>query len=167
MEISFLFDAVSTFAVVFGVVFGLIQLRQYRLSRKREASLFLLNSYQTKEFIEGLWIIQRLPDGLSRDEIENKLANDLDLIGLVMSTWETIGILLFNHEVTIEMIDDAFSGPILFSWLKLEGYVHGLREELNRETLFEWFQWLSDRMKEREGLKTPVPAYIAYQDWDA
>ena len=166
MEISFLFDLISTFAVVFGVIFGLIQLRQYRLSRKRESALFLLNSLQTKDFIEGIWLIQRLPDGLSQLELENKFASQLDLIGLVMSTWETIGILLFNHEVTIDMVDDAFSGPILFSWRKLENYVHGIRADLNRETLFEWFQWLSDRMQEREALKTPVPAYIAYRNWE-
>lgn len=166
MEISFLFDLISTFAVVLGVIFGLIQLRQYRLSRKREASLFLLNSYRTKDFIEGIWIILRLPDGLTQLELEDRIAQDLHLIGLVMSTWEAIGILLFNHEVTIEMVDDAFSGPILFSWQKLQNYVQGLRENQDRETLFEWFQWLYDRMQEREELKSPVPAYLAYQNWD-
>jgi hypothetical protein len=83
-----------------------------------------------------------------------------------MSTWESIGILLFNHEVTIDMVDNAFSGPILFSWQKLERYVNDLRAELERETLFEWFQWLSDRIKVREIKKSPIPAHIAYKDWE-
>ncbi len=166
MELSSFFDLFSTFAVVFGIIFGLIQLRQYRLSRKREAALFLLNSYQTGEFIEGIWIIQGLPDGLTKSEIEKRLDIKIKSIGLVMSTWESIGILLYKHEVTIDMIDDAFSGPILFSWQKLEQYVQDLRLELGRETLFEWFQWLSDRIKERETRKSPTPAYIAHRDWE-
>jgi hypothetical protein len=165
MDLPFVFDLIATLAVVFGIALGLIQLRQYHLSRKREASLFLLSSYQTKEFTEGLWTIQQLPDNLTRAELESRLGDDLNTIGLVMSTWETIGILLFNHEITLDMVDDAFSGPILFSWQKLETYVNELRRDLNRETLFEWFQWLSDRMKEREESRSPVPAHIAHQDW--
>jgi hypothetical protein len=35
METSLIFDIISTLAVVFGILFGVIQLRQYRLSRKR------------------------------------------------------------------------------------------------------------------------------------
>ena len=166
MELPLLFDLISTLAVVFGILFGLIQLRQYRLSRKSEAALYLLNSYRTKEFTEGIWIIQGLEEGLTRKEIEELLGGSVWSIGLVMSTWESIGILLFNHEVTIDMVDNAFSGPILFSWQKLERYVNDLRAELERETLFEWFQWLSDRMKVREINKSPIPAHIAYKDWE-
>ena len=62
MELPLLFDLISTLAVVFGILFGLIQLRQYRLSRKSEAALYLLNSYRTKEFTEGIWIIQGLEE---------------------------------------------------------------------------------------------------------
>jgi hypothetical protein len=166
VELPLLFDLISTLAVVFGILFGLVQLRQYRLSRKREAALYLLNSYRTKEFTEGIWIIQGLEEGLTRKEIEELLGGNVWSIGLVMSTWESIGILLFNHEVTIDMVDNAFSGPILFSWQKLERYVNDLRAELERETLFEWFQWLSDRIKVREIKKSPIPAHIAYKDWE-
>jgi hypothetical protein len=166
MDISILFELISTLAVVFGIIFGLIQLRQYRLSRKREAALYLLNSYQTREFVGGIWTIQDLPNGLTRVQLEERLGEDLEVLGLVMSTWETIGILLFNHEVTIEMVDHVFSGPILFSWEKLETYVHDLRQDLGRETLFEWFQWLTEQMKKREKKQPPIPAHIAYQDWE-
>ena len=32
------------------------------------------------------------------------------------ATWETIGVLLFHGELTLDIIDDFFSGPILISW---------------------------------------------------
>jgi hypothetical protein len=148
-----------------GIFLGLIQLRQYRISRKRESTLYLVKSMQTKEFVSGLWIIQGLRDGITKLQLEQEMGDKLESIIFVMSMWETIGILLFHHEITIELVDEAFSGPIIFSWQKLERYIHDFREETGRETHFEWFQWLSDRMKEREGLRSRVPAYASIGDW--
>ena len=165
MELSILFDVVRTLAVILGIFFGLNQLRQYWLSRKRESTLYIVNSMQTKEFINGLWTIQGLQDGMNMIQIEEKLGDKIESIVYVMVMWETIGMLLFHHEITIDLIDDAFSGPIIFSWRKLEGYVHDFRKKMDRETHFEWFEWLSDRMKEREGLRSRAPAYAAFRDW--
>jgi hypothetical protein len=58
-----------------------------------------------------------------------------------------------------------FSGPILISWRKLSRYVSEQRAMLDRETAFEWFQWLAERMMEREKLAPPVPAYITHRTW--
>jgi hypothetical protein len=41
MELSFILNLVATAAVIVGVVFGLIQLRHFHLSRKRDSALFL------------------------------------------------------------------------------------------------------------------------------
>jgi hypothetical protein len=34
-----------------------------------------------------------------------------------------------------------------------------------RETLLEWFQWLAERMIERESKVPVVPAYRAHVNW--
>ncbi|PYJ68275.1 MAG: hypothetical protein DME76_12800, partial [Verrucomicrobia bacterium] len=81
------------------------------------------------------------------------------------ATWETIGVLLFHGEFTIEVIDDFFSGPILISWRKLLPYTTDLRQRYHRETWSEWFQWLAERMMERESKSPPVPAYIGHRNW--
>jgi hypothetical protein len=40
-----------------------------------------------------------------------------------------------------------------------------VREASNRETYYEWFQWLYEQLEKRE-LKTPAaPAYVAFRDW--
>ena len=166
MELSFILNIVATIAVVIGVVFGLTQLRHYHLSRKRDSALFLLNSYQTGEFSQGIWTILSIPDGLTKKEIEERVGEEIKVVYLVMSTWESIGILVFHNEVTMDMVDDAFGDPITLSWQKLEQYVSWMREEYQRETIFEWFQWLAERMKDREKSRSPVPAYIAHKEWD-
>jgi hypothetical protein len=67
--------------------------------------------------------------------------------------------------LSIDVIDDFFSGPILISWRKLLPYTTDLREQYQRETWSEWFQWLAERMMERESKTPAVPAYIAYRNW--
>lgn len=165
MELSNILNVIGTAAVLIGIVFGLTQLRHYHLSRKRDSALFLLNSYQTGEFSSGIWNIMSLPDGLTKVEIEEKVGEDIKGIYQVLSAWESIGILVFQKEITMEMAGDAYRSPILISWKKLEMYVSGMREELQTVTIFEWFQWLAERMMERENEGSTVPAYIAHKEW--
>ena len=166
MELPFILNIVATVAVIIGVVFGLTQLRHYHLSRKRDSALFLLNSYQTGEFSQGIRTILSIPDGLTKEEIEQRVGDEIKDVYLVMSTWERVGILVFHNEVTMDLVDDAYSGTITISWQKLEGYVSGMRKEFQRETIFEWFQWLAERMIDRERSRPPVPAHIAHKHWE-
>lgn len=107
-----------------------------------------------------------IPDGLTKVEIEESVGDEFKAVYLVMSTWEGIGILVFHNEATMDMVDDAYSGTITLSWQKLAGYVSGMREEFQRETIFEWFQWLAERMEDRERSGPPVPAHVAHKDWE-
>ena len=84
MELSVILDLVTAGAVILGILFGLLQLRHYHLSQERDATLTLLNSFQTVEFFQGIWIIQGLPDGLTKDEIEDRVG------GKVLGFWSTI-----------------------------------------------------------------------------
>jgi hypothetical protein len=104
-----------------------------------------------------------LPDDASAEKIREILGPDgEDLMVHVTATWETIGVLLFHGELTIDIIDDFFSGPILISWRKLLPYTIDIRQQHQRDTWSEWFQWLAERMMERESTAPAVPAYIAH-----
>jgi hypothetical protein len=67
--------------------------------------------------------------------------------------------------VRLDLVDDFFSGPIRVSWEKLGPLVTRMREVTGRDTIAEWFQWLADRMAEREATTPPEPAHIAHRDW--
>ena len=34
-----------------------------------------------------------------------------------------------------------------------------------RESAFEWFQWLAERLQERDAAAPLPPAYLAHRDW--
>jgi hypothetical protein len=165
MTLSTVVNLVTAATLLAGLVFGVVQLRQFRKVREREAALELLRSFQSPQTARALRRVFELPSGLSGEEIEDALADDMDLIYSLMTTWESVGILVFRGEASIEMAEDFFSGPVLVSWRRLEPLVHRTRERSGRDTISEWFQWLADRMAEREAAEPPVPAHIQYRDW--
>ena len=165
MSIEAIFQAVEAVAVVIAVGFAIVQVRQYRREKRREAALELLHSFQTPQFAKALNIVFNLPDGLSKDEIETTVGDDFHLIYALMTTWESLGILVFRGEVDLDLIDDFFSGPIKISWQKLQGHVMGERSMLERDTIEEWFQWLTERLAERESQMPPIPAHIVHKHW--
>lgn len=167
MDFSVIIQIVSTIAMTLGIVFGIINLRNFQASRRREAAILMLNSFQTMDFVRGLLYIFDLPNAATDEDLEKLPEDKFMMIYLVLGTWERLGILVFRNEIAIDLVDDAFSGPIIQSWIKLGKFVEAFRARVNRETGFEWFQWLAERMMEREQHGSAVPAYVAYRNWKA
>src|SRR5437660_719575 len=166
MDLSTFANVVNAIAVTAGVIFAAAQIRYYGQRRQRDAMLELVRSFQSPAFTSALRRVLSLPDGADAQKIREVLGPDgEDAVYLVSLTWESIGLLLFRRELTLDLVDDFFSGPILLSWKKLEVWAEEWRRELNRETGSEWFHWLAERMMEREKLSPPVPAYIAHRTW--
>jgi len=165
MSVEVAFQVIESLAVVFAVGFAIVQVRQYRRGKHRETALELMHSFQTPSFAEAMNLVYNLPDGLSREEIENLLGEKFHLVYALMTTWESLGILVFRGEVDLDLVDEFFSGPLKISWQKLQGHVIGERELLGRDTIEEWFQWLTERLAERESETPRVPAHIAHKHW--
>lgn len=165
MDFASALSLVSTIAIVLGVIFAAYQLNVLRLQRSREVQLTLASSFQTADFQEALQMLVTLPDGLTKAEIDARLGPASVHIFHWFGTMETLGILVHHREVPIGIVDDFFSGPIVFSWRRLNRYVADVRRETGRDTMHEWFQWLAERFLEREATTPPVPAHIAYRAW--
>ena len=63
-------------AVIGGVIFAVVQVRQYREGRQREITLELLRSFQTPSFSKALRAVLYMPDGLSREEVEVNILSE-------------------------------------------------------------------------------------------
>lgn len=165
MNLSEFLDLVSTAAVVAGLVFAGLEIRSAGRQRSHESQLLLVRSFEVPEFTRSMRAIMALPDGLSKEEVEERFADEPHLIWFWLGSMESLGILVHHREVPLELVDDFFSGPVVVSWRKLQGYVAGTRREMQRDTMHEWFQWLVERMEAREGRTPPVPANLGERDW--
>lgn len=165
MQFGDLLDVTESVAIVAGIAVALVQLRQFRLSRQREAALEMLRSFQTVPFVRGLRTIFAMPDGLSAEAFEQAAGEHMDDIFCVFTTMESLGILVCRGEVALDLVDDFFSGAIVLTYERSRAYLEDLRASSGRETIGEWVQWLAERMIERESDTPPVPAHIAHRDW--
>jgi hypothetical protein len=165
-SISTLANLINAIAVTAGVIFAAVQIRQYRQRRQRDAMLELVRSFQSPAFTAAYRRVLSLPDGADAAKIREVLGPDgEDAVYLVSLTWESLGVLVYRRQVTLDLVDDFFSGPLVISWRKLKVYSEEWRRTLNRETGNEWFHWLAERMLEREKTSPPVAAYVAHRDW--
>ena len=159
------FQAIEAIALVIALGFAILQVRQYRRDKHREAAIELLHSFQTPSFARALNIVYAMPEGLSKEEVEQFCGDEFHLVYAMTTTWESLGVLVHRGEIDLQLIDDFFSGPIRISWRKLENQVMGERAECNRDTINEWFQWLNERLGDMESVEPPVPAHIAHKNW--
>ncbi|NNK62600.1 MAG: hypothetical protein HKO98_05255 [Gemmatimonadetes bacterium] len=165
MSIEAFFQMIEAVAVVVALVFAMVQVRQHERRQIRESALEMLHAFQTPDFAKALSLVYGMPDGLSKKEVEERFGDDMHLVYAMTTTWESIGVLVYRGEISLDLLDDFFSGPITISWRKLRPYFEDEREEQGRQTISEWFQWLAERFGNRESIEAPVPAHIAHRDW--
>ena len=155
---------VQTAAVVVGVVFGLIQLRHIREQREIQAGVELLRPLQSPEMAETILQIYNLPENLSGQELRSALADDFGRVLALLGMFESLGPLVARGHVPIDMYEEFYRGPTVVCWDKLHRYVEEQRKS-GWLTLYEWTQWLAERMQDRSSRKPDVPAYERFRSW--
>ena len=155
---------VGSVVVISGVVFGVIQIRQYQQQRRDVAAVQLVNSFQNPEFNKALRRVWSLPDDISIAELQ-KLGDDWEEAAFqVGMTLETMGVLVYRRIVPISILDELMGDAILVLWRKLHHWVEHLRVEQKRDSAYEWFQWLADRLAETER-RTESGAHRIHRKW--
>ena len=155
---------VETSAIVIGVVFGLIQLRQLRHQREVQAGLELLAPLQTPESAETLLLLHDLPDNLTGDDLRRRLGDRFKATLATLALFESLGPIVARGHVPMEMYAEFYRGPTLLCWRKFRRFIEEERSN-GWPSLFEWLQWLAERMEERPLRNADLPAYERLSNW--
>jgi hypothetical protein len=81
-----------------------------------------------------------------------------------LSMFEALGPLVARGHVPIEMYADFYRGVTVLCWRKLRRSIEEQRA-LGWPNLFEWLQWLAERMEERLPASEDRPAFERYASW--
>ena len=157
-------QAIETSAVVVGVAFGLMQLRQLRVQREVQAGLELLRPLQTSESAEALLILHGLPDDLGSDELRTRLGDEFEAVLATAALLESLGPLVARGHVPLEMFAECYRGPAMLTWRKLRRYIEEQRRS-GWPSLFEWLQWLAERVEEYGEASSDEPAFVKFRGW--
>lgn len=155
---------IGSVVVISGVVFGIIQIRQYQQQRQDIAAVQLVNSFQSPDFNKSLRKVWSLPDAVTWQELQER-GNDWQAAAFqVGMTMETMGVLVYRRIVPLAILDELMGDAISVLWRKLQPWVEHLRDEQKRDSAYEWFQWLAERLAEKER-RTEMGAYRKYRNW--
>jgi len=155
---------IGTIAVISGIIFGLIQIRHYQQQRRDVAAVQLVNSFQNPDFNKALRKIWSLPDDTSLTEIRERGDEWEEAAFQVGMTLETMGVLVYRKIVPLPILDELMGDAILILWRKLRPWVEHLRDEQKRDSAYEWFEWLADRLAETTR-RTEAGAHKIYRNW--
>jgi len=155
---------IQTVAVVVGIIFGVVQLRQLREQREIQAGAELLRPLQSPEVAEMILLIHGLPEGLTGEQLRARLGKEFGSVLGLLAQFESLGPLVARGHVPIDMYAEFYRGPTVLCWIKLRRYVEEQREA-GWPTLFEWMQWLAERLMERSQVQSDVPAFERFRAW--
>ncbi len=163
-EIASIVEIVGILAIVSGIAFGLIQLGQHREQARNMAIHELAASFESRDFTEAYRLLASLDEGMSADEL-NALGDEYVAAVLrVGMKFETIGLLVHNRVVPFDAMKDLVGGAAIKIWRVVRVWTEATRAKQSHALLFEWFQWLVERLVERSE-NDRRPAYDAYRNW--
>ena len=157
-------QVLGALAVLTAIVFGLAQIRQFRQQRRDALAVELMRSIQDAEFTRSLRVLLTLPDPTSPAEFRARGEQVEDAAWALCAKYETLGYLVYRGIMPIELVEELVGGVGMHLWNRLRPWAESIRAEQGQPLLLEWFQWLAERLQERNRPQA-TPAYIRLQSW--
>ncbi len=158
-------EIIGAIIVIGGVGFAIIQIRIFSRQRLEAAAIEVIRSWQSPEFTRAFNTIQKLPDGISSAKLR-ALSPDCEVKAMILgNTFESFGVMVYRRIVPLALVDELLGGATVQMWQKLAVWVEETRKELSRESFYEWFQWLAERLQEQPGFNTLEGAHVKHRKW--
>jgi len=161
-NLSDIANLVTSIAVVLGIAFAILELRQSSSSRKDIAAFDIVRTVQTQEVRLAIQRVFTLPEHADPQLI----AGDADMLEAVLAVdgaCEMWGAMVFEEVADLHMLDRMVGGWVRHSWLRIHLWVEEERSKTGNANIGEWWQWLYEML-----LADPDPgkaegAHIAYR----
>jgi hypothetical protein len=158
-------EIIGLFTIVGGLWFARVQILSIRGQRRDMAALEVARAFQNPEFARALLLVLSLPSGIRAKELRERDERYEEAAMLVSLTLESVGIMVQQRMVSVDMVWELMGGVILSIWDKLEGWVEDIRREQARDKFDEWIQWLVTQLVKHEKNLGAESAVLRYKDW--
>ena len=155
-------EVFTAIAVVIGIVFGLIELRQATRNRRDHAAVDIVRTVQTQEVRQAVRRIFDLP----LDADPQLIRNDPALLATALavdSACEMWGCMVYEGVVDHQFLDRMVGGWVRGTWTRLRVWVESERTETQSVNVGEWWQWLYELLEADPDQGKKSGAHIAYQ----
>lgn len=150
-------------AVVGGILFGVVQLRQFQRQRADAGAHVFIQQWDGARMLD-LDRVYRLPDAAPPETIENDAATR-DAANAIYVNLEQLGILVHQRTIALSTANEWAGGAVRVAWRKLRPWVERKRTIAGSERPGEWFQWLAERLEELPARDEKEGAHVAHRAW--
>jgi len=167
-------EIIGLITIVSAAIYSWFQIKELRLARNSSTAMNLAANFQNPDFVAGLASItysSGIGEKLTGETIEDfqtmkdEFGDDWPKVVAVLTTWESIGALVYRGDMDFHAFYDLFSGEFQKTYEVFSFWLDPIRERDEDKTM-EWFIWLYDRVKEYEQKGSGTsPAHIAFKDW--
>lgn len=152
-----------TLSLVVAVVFGLAQIRTSKQDRRERLTVEMLQTFQSREFAEIIMFITTAT--FPQNQKEWVLWKEEDRVKFIQigQQMESLGILLADKLIDINLLDKTLGSFIVTTWEKFKPIIVELREKNPDPYLAEYFQWMAEQIEKRMKENPRKPFYQSTQ----
>ena len=147
--ITLIANIALTLSFIAALIFGIAQTRAAARDRRERLTLDTLSKFQTQEFCELMFYvtIKSLPG--HRDEMRALPEKDQVKIMQFAQTMESLGILVAEGLVDIDLVDKTLGNLVTNAWEQYRPMFTDIRITAPDPFLGEYFQWLAAQIDRR------------------
>ena len=162
MDLAVVLNLITTVAIVAGVGFALIQLRQEFRHRRDQAAVDIVRTVQTQEVRRAVERVLKLPDNADPQVIRAD-PELLEAALAVDSACEMWGSMVFEGAVDLHVLDRMVGGWVRGSWGRLRRWIEDERVTNRSANVGEWWQWLNDQLLANPDPGKALGAHVSYR----
>ena len=159
-------EIIGLITIIGAAFYSFYQIKEMQASRDSAAALTLSEHFHRPEFVAGVVELVYQPEEIDSMEKLKKYHGERwpDVVA-VMTTWESMGAMVHRGDLDFHLVYDLYSGLIVSLHDIANPLIQAERERFD-DSRFEWFTWLSDRVRSYdESAGTPHAAHIQFADW--
>jgi hypothetical protein len=138
------------------MVFGIMQLRQYRTQQRDLVAANLTRTFYHRDLARALSLMQDVPNGISQSKLKEMGLEYVEAAIIITTSFESMGFLVFKQVTTVEFVMDLAGGIIGTMSKKLANWQSDVRDAQNQPSWAEWFEWLGDKAIQHESETCPA-----------
>jgi hypothetical protein len=134
---------------IVALIFGLAQVKAAARDRRERLTLEVLRQFQTREFAELLHFINIYTLPATLEESQSQAANERILMIQFAQQMESLGMIVAEGLVNIDLVDKTLGSFVTSSWEKYKPMFMDIRTNAPDPFLGEYFQWLAEEIDRR------------------
>ena len=162
MDLGTLINAISGVAIVVGIAFAIVEIRQSSRNRRDFAAFDVVRTVQTQEVRVAVQRVFNLPENADPETIRADPAM-LEAALAVDSACEMWGSMVYEGVVDQHMLDRMVGGWVRGSWSRLGEWIEAEREDTGNPNIGEWWQWLYERLETDPDPGKALGAHVSYR----